>query len=323
MSTYEERRARQIERNKALFKELELQNASTALNGADAKGKAARPAKRRKLDAVPVRPQRSSARIAASETRPLYSEEKVSGDILEQASGSKKKRAAPKALPTTRTEETRQPVSDIEELREQWTSWKPSEELPTRDENGEFYFASHPDFVPNKSPAEVLREGCFGGTYFRPLYSKTLGITISDDWRELPSDWISGLNVEKFLTSSTYDPEVNKFGVASGQTIEEWEANGWINHDYDVRGWFQWYCRFFQGRRCDDDERQISRWRKCVGSSGRWRRTLLKKYVAAGIRSATDEGDDEVEGVSPVIHQTCHHWAWEVRQDVLDDWWNR
>jgi hypothetical protein len=33
------------------------------------------------------------------------------------------------------------------------------------------------------------------------------------------------------------------------------------------------------------------------------------------------EGDDEVEGVSPAIHQTCHHWAWEIRQDVLDEWW--
>jgi hypothetical protein len=45
---------------------------------------------------------------------------------------------------------------------------------------------------------------------------------------------------------------------------------------------------------------------------------LLKKYIAAGIRSTADEGDDEIEGVSPAIHQTCHHWAWDVRQDVLD-----
>jgi hypothetical protein len=45
---------------------------------------------------------------------------------------------------------------------------------------------------------------------------------------------------------------------------------------------------------------------------------LLKKYIAAGIRSMADEGDDEIEGVSPAIHKTCHHWAWDVRQDVLD-----
>ncbi|TID22814.1 zn2+-binding protein melusin contains chord domain protein [Venturia nashicola] len=66
----------------------------------------------------------------------------------------------------------------------------------------------------------------------------------------------------------------------------------------------------------------IGRWARCVGDKGRWRRVLLKKYVAAGIRSVTDEGDDEIEGVSPAIHQTCHHWAWEVRQDILDRAWN-
>ena len=131
---------------------------------------------------------------------------------------------------------------------------------------------------------------------------------------------------ERMLTSSTYDPSVNKYGVACGQSIEEWEAAGWINHEYDVRGWFQWYCRFYMGRRCDDDERRISRWKKCVGETGRWRRILLKKYVTLGIRSvfAEDEGGEDEEGaaeVSPVVHQTCHHWAWQVRQEALDRFW--
>lgn len=78
------------------------------------------------------------------------------------------------------------------------------------------------------------------------------------------------------------------------------------------------------GRRCPDDERQISRWKKCVGETGRWRRTLLKKYLQNGIRSVFDE-DDHDDGekgdVSPVVHQTCHHWAYEVRQDALDRFW--
>ncbi|KAH6705275.1 hypothetical protein BKA61DRAFT_493041, partial [Leptodontidium sp. MPI-SDFR-AT-0119] len=52
------------------------------------------------------------------------------------------------------------------------------------------------------------------------------------------------------------------------QSIEEWEAAGWINHTYPVRGLFQWYCRFFMGRRCGDDERQISRWKKCASAMG-------------------------------------------------------
>ena len=132
--------------------------------------------------------------------------------------------------------------------------------------------------------------------------------------------------MEKYLTSTEYDPEINKFGVSCGQSIEEWEAAGWIAHDYDVRGWFQWYCRFFLGRRCDDDERQVGRWARCVGEKGRWRRMLLKKYVAAGVRSVMDDGDEDEEEesgrrLSPVVHQTCHHWAWEVRQGVLDGMW--
>ena len=74
------------------------------------------------------------------------------------------------------------------------------------------------------------------------------------------------------------------------------------------------------GRRCEDDERQIGRWSRCVGEKGRWRRTLLKKYVQAGIRSVVNEGDDGIEGVSPAIHQTCFHWGWEISQDDLDKW---
>ena len=168
----------------------------------------------------------------------------------------------------------------------------------------------------------MLHEGCFGGSYFRPLYSRYLGTTIEDDWKEFPKDWIAGLDVRKYLTNQNYDPEVNKFKVKCGQSIEEWELAGWISHQHDVRGWFQWYCRFFQGRRCDDDERQVSRWAKCVGPKGRWRSLLMKKYVAMGVREVFDDGEEE-EGneVSPVIHQTCHQWGWEVKQEELDEVW--
>lgn len=95
---------------------------------------------------------------------------------------------------------------------------------------------------------------------------------------------------------------------------------GWINHTYDPRGWFQWYTRFYRGRRCSDDARQISRWKKCVGPTGRWRRILLKKYLQMGIREVFDYGDGDENGkeVSPVVHQTCHHWAYEVRQRDLE-----
>jgi hypothetical protein len=323
MSTYEEQRKKQIAKNKALFEELRLQHASDQVQGSRLQSSTTKPqAKRRKIETVPTRPQRNSARIAASDLKPIYNNEKVTGDVLQRAVGSKK-RAAPWSLPTPLANNSRRSKDDIAILRDQWSSWKPTAQLSTRDENGTFHFESHLDFVPNKSPAELMREGCFGGTYWRPLYSKILGITIEDDWKELPSEWIEGLHVDKVLTNRTYNPEVNKFRVASGQTIEEWEAAGWINHEYDVRGWFQWYCRFFLGRRCADDERQISRWKKCVGETGRWRTILLKKYQAAGIRTVADEGEEEIEGVSPVIHQTCHHWAWEIRQEVLDAWYRR
>ncbi|KAG9543736.1 hypothetical protein KCU79_g17367, partial [Aureobasidium melanogenum] len=166
----------------------------------------------------------------------------------------------------------------------------------------------------------MLAEGAFGGSYYRPLYSKSLRTTIEDDWKELPAEWLRDLSVEKYLISPDYDPEINKFRVKCGQSIEEWEAAGWINHAYDVRGWFQWYTRFWLGRRCDDDDRQIGRWERCVGERGRWRRMLLKKYLQAGVKTVADEGVDEEE-VSPVMHQTCHQWAWEVRQQSLDEAW--
>jgi hypothetical protein len=211
----------------------------------------------------------------------------------------------------------------VESIIAGWTSWEPEAEEAVREADGTFHFESHPEFRPNKSPEEIIREGSFGGSYWRPLFSKRLGITVQDDWRELPPSWTAGLDVDTYLTSTSYNPEVNKYGVSCGQSIEEWEAAGWIAHEYDIRGWFQWYCRFWMGRRCADDERQISRWKKCVGARGRWRRILLKKYVQLGIRTvfADENEDDEVGDVSPVVHQTCHHWAYEVRQDALERFW--
>ena len=267
------------------------------------------PAKKRKLGPT-LPPSRTSARIAAAPARPSYDE-----DEDEDAKASKSRRSRPQVKRVkqvaVKEEEAEVPAKDTDSIRAGWTAWEPSAAEPTRDEDSTFHFEGEPTFTPNQSPEEMLREGCFGGSYFRPLRSRRLGIAVSDDYLELPSSWYAGLDVDKFLTSPDYDPEINKYKVASGQTIEEWEANGWINHTYDVRGWFQWYCRFFMGRRCEDDERQIGRWRKCVGETGRWRRMLLKKYVSMGIREVFDDGEDEEQNdVSPVMHQTCHHWAW-------------
>ena len=86
-----------------------------------------------------------------------------------------------------------------------------------------------------------------------------------------------------------------------------WEMSGWINA-LDPLGWFQWYCRFYQGRRTEDDERQVGRWAKCAGERGRWKNNLISKIVKAGC------GWDN-SSVSPVVRQTLQHWAYRLTQE--------
>lgn len=323
---YEAERQENILRNKELLRELGLNNTTKITSTTTSKPP---PSKRRKIERVEAKPTRTSARIASAPQAKYRSESpeyrpssKVDGTARKTIKKERQTASEETSIPSP-------PPEDLASLRAGWSSWEAIAPPPTRDGDGVFHFDSHPIFTPNKSPAEMIREGAFGGTYFRPLWSRKLQTTIEDDYLDtLLPEWYQGLNVEKFLTSQEYDPEVNKFQVASGQTIEEWEKAGWIRHEYDVRGWFQWYCRFFRGRRCDDDDRQVGRWDRCVGEKGRWRRILLKKYLQAGVRSVTDEGmDEDAEdeaggtGLSPVGHQTCHHWAYNVTQAALDQAW--
>jgi len=270
-------------------------------------------------------PTRSSARLKGVAERPSYKDEPETHDQPPRSRNHRKPATRPKTTASTTTfllEPNTSPAIDAETIRQNWPNWTPTADPPTRDSRGTFHFPTHPTFLPNKSPSEMIHEGSFGGSYWRPIKSRRLGILIQDDWTELPPEWLTGLSIPTFLTNPTYNPDINKYKVSCGQSIEEWEAAGWIAHEYDIRGWFQWYCRFFQGRRCDDDERQVSRWRKCVGETGRWRRMLLKKYVAMGVRDVFDDGEDEESReVSPVMHQTCHHWAYEIKQHDLDEVW--
>lgn len=89
-----------------------------------------------------------------------------------------------------------------------------------------------------------------------------------------------------------------------------WESSGWIS-DADPYGWFQWYCRFYQGRRSSDDARQIARWKGVAGKKGRFRSQICNKIIAANTR-ANDES------ISPVIRQTLFHWGLEVTDKVLE-----
>lgn len=102
----------------------------------------------------------------------------------------------------------------------------------------------HPDFRPELTPKQMLELGVFGGKY------------MTDCTAEYPAEWFENAK----LCSERHDPALNCFGVNASQPLSVWRAKGWIHPD-DPRGWFQWYCRYFLGRRCPDDERQIKRWR--------------------------------------------------------------
>ena len=330
MEDYEAQRLENLQQKQKLLAQLNLDSQIIAKKVKADPDTKQTTKKRRVNTETNSAPVRSSARIASSKTKPSYASDGDKYTYIESKRRTKKskpphlKRTASDIASEVLTNNLHPliPAKNIDQIRAGWASWKPTAPPPTRDSDGTFHFPSHPLFTPNKSPSEILREGSFGGSYWRPLRSQQLGITIQDDWRELPAEWLKGLDVSRYLTNPSYDASASKFGVVCGQSIEEWEGAGWISHTYDVRGWFQWYCRFFQGRRCEDDERQVRRWVRCVGPSGRWRRALLKRYVQAGVREVFDDGEGEQEmEVSPVTHQTCHHWAFEVRQGVLDEFW--
>ena len=180
--------------------------------------------------------------------------------------------------------------------------------LPTRNKAGQLVFPDQPEFRPNLTPKEVLQMGSFGGTYFRPIYSSVTKQKYGKEvWEELPKDWLEGLNIRTSVASILYDPGRNKYGVKCGASLEEWESSGWMNKE-DPYGWFQWYCRFYQGRRTEDDERQVGRWAKCAGERGRWKNNLISKIVKAGC------GWDN-SSVSPVVRQTLQHWAYRLTQE--------
>jgi hypothetical protein len=102
----------------------------------------------------------------------------------------------------------------------------------------------HADFAPQLTPKQMLALGVFGGKY------------MTDCAAEFPADWFDKAR----LCPERHDPALNCFGINASQPLAEWRAKGWI-YEEDPRGWFQWYCRYFLGRRCPDDERQIGRWR--------------------------------------------------------------
>jgi len=178
--------------------------------------------------------------------------------------------------------------------------------LPERSKEGHYVFPDFPAFMPNLSPKQVLQSGSFGGTYFRDISSAVTGIHYKGRQviKEFPDDWFQGLCLEEIVVSQVYRKSVNKYLVACGGSLGMWETSGWISAA-DPYGWFQWYCRFFLGRRSSDDARQVDRWLKGQGPKGRWRLQLMNKII----RDQTKFDDQKV---SPVIRQVLLHWAYEL-----------
>lgn len=140
----------------------------------------------------------------------------------------------------------------------------------------------HPDFKPDLTPEEMLSLGVFGGKY------------MTDCRDEFPESWF----VRAKLSPEKYDKNLNFFHVTASQSLAEWVRKGWIYRD-DPRGWFQWYSRYFMGRRIPgEDERQIARWR------------AMSRHIAQ-VRKNCRPGDIFCR---PRQRQALLHWAYDSRK---------
>jgi len=137
------------------------------------------------------------------------------------------------------------------------------------------------DFRPELTPKKMLELGVFGGKY------------MTDCIGEFPSVWFENA---KFC-SERHDENLNYFGVNASQPLSEWRAKGWI-YEEDPRGWFQWYCRYYMGRRCKDDERQIGRWKG------------IRRHVSQILKNCRS-GDMECRKKQ---RQAVMHWAYDSRK---------
>ncbi len=139
-----------------------------------------------------------------------------------------------------------------------------------------------PVFKPQLTPAQMLKLGVFGGKY------------MTDCREEFPSEWFKDAK----LSPEHKDISLNYFNVDASQPLSVWRKKGWINEKHDPRGWFQWYCRYYMGRRLpDEDERQIKRWKAMKRHIGQ-----IKKHCKKGDLSCRRKQ-----------RQALLHWAYDSR----------
>ncbi len=109
-----------------------------------------------------------------------------------------------------------------------------------------------PEFKPELTPKAMLGLGVFGGYY------------LNDCKSEFPEDWFTDAK----LSDHGPDPTYNFFEIMASQPLKVWQEKGWIHQD-DPRGWFQWYARYYMGRRMhEEDQRQITRWKQIRRHAG-------------------------------------------------------
>ncbi len=139
------------------------------------------------------------------------------------------------------------------------------------------------DFAPELTPPEMLRLGVFDGKYF------------DVDQIEFPKYWFSSAKIAR---DGIADPSLNYFKIHASQPLSVWQKKGWIN-PRDPRGWFQWYCRYYLGRRMpDEDFRQIKRWK------------AIKRHIAQ-VKKNCMKGD---LACRPKQRQAILHWAYDSRK---------
>jgi len=139
-------------------------------------------------------------------------------------------------------------------------------------------------FKPDLTPKQMLELGVFGGKYMTDCVTSG----------EFPKEWFKKAK----LCSLKHDPKLNLFNVNASQPLSVWIQKGWIYKD-DPRGWFQWYCRYFMGRRIPkEDERQIKRW------------LAIKRHIAQ-VSHNCRAGDLTCR---PRQRQAILHWAYDSRK---------
>ena len=159
------------------------------------------------------------------------------------------------------------------------------------------------DFGTNKTPVEIIKEGAFGGAYFRDIYSGVNGRWYKNSWKEF--DVLENIDL-KYYCSNYYDVSLNKYGVKYGTPLRFWGNKGCIN-PIDPYGWFQWYFRYCLGRRSKDDEKQIKRWNGIVK---RFKGKLIKMIKKAGCKF-------DSYSISPKIRQILLHCGYKLIEKDL------